>query len=361
MHALVTGGAGFIGGHIVDALLAADWSVTVLDSLDPRVHPAGARPADGVRFVHGDVRDAAAVTAALEGGEAGPPEVVFHEAAMVGLGRGSLDAADYMDVNVGGTIALFEGLRRHGVAARVVLASSMAVYGEGGYECTSCDFSGQAQRDPTQVEAGVWEPACPACGGRLEAVAVPESTPFRPETIYAISKAAQEQVALSLGEAQDLDVVALRYHNVYGPRMPRDTPYAGVASLFRSRVLAGEPPLVHEDGGQMRDFVHVEDIARANLLAATADPAVVAGRAFNIGSGRPRPILDLARVLAASLPGAAEPRRSGTWRAGDARHIFASVAAAQRDLGYAPEITFEAGVERFLTDPARPPPAPLGA
>lgn len=353
VRALVTGGAGFIGGHIVDALLASGHEVTVLDNLDPRVHPAGPAPVpEAATFVQGDILNDHDLDDALQSA----PEVIFHEAAMVGLGRGALDAKDFMRVNVQGTIDLLQAVGRRPKPPRVVLASTMALYGEGAYSCPTCNVSRSAQRHAVDLDAGRWEPRCKECDTDLVPFAVSESQPAVPDTMYAISKLAQEQVALNMARELHLEVVALRYHNVYGARMPRDTPYAGVAALFRSRVLAGHAPLVHEDGGQLRDFVHVEDIARANLLAATAPADQVTGQAFNVGTGNPRPIMDLAAALAEAAGTGEEPELSGTYRPGDVRHVFASIEKARRVLGYEPRVSFEDGVRRFLTDSARAAP-----
>lgn len=354
MRALVTGGCGFIGSHVVELLLARGDDVVILDSLDARVHAAPPTVPQGARLVVGDVRDARAVEDAVGRGV----DAVFHEAAMVGVGRGAADARAFIDVNVGGTIALIETLARAAAPPeRIILASTMALYGEGAYACDACGtLPGSARRDPADLARGMWEPRCRACDGELRAVAASETHPPRPETAYAISKLAQEQMATSVGRDLGIPVVALRYHNVYGARMPRDTPYAGVASVFKSRALAGAPPLVHEDGAQLRDFVRVEDVARANLLALDAPLARVAHEAFNVGTGRPRPILDLARGLCDALAPGIAPRVTGAYRAGDARHVFASIDKARAALRYEPSIPFEEGIEAFARESVRDAP-----
>lgn len=355
MRALVTGGAGFVGSHVVDALLARGDEVAVLDNLDSRVHGTPPARAPGARFVQGDVRSALDVREAL--GDRGV-DVVFHEAAMVGYGRGAADAEAFTDANVVGTIRLLDALSRAPrKPERVVLASTMALYGEGAYECRACRVPREAApRRAQDLERGAFEPRCGACGEPLEARAVTEEHPPRPATSYAISKLDQELTAMSLGRALGIPVVALRYHNVYGARMPRGTPYAGVASLFKSRLLAGEPPLVFEDGGQLRDFVHVADVARANLLAADAPLARVAFEAMNVGTGAPRPIRDLARALADAIAPGLAPRVTGDWRAGDVRHVYASVEKARKLLAYEPRVAFEAGVAAFAREPTREAP-----
>ncbi|HLE96763.1 MAG TPA: NAD-dependent epimerase/dehydratase family protein, partial [Candidatus Thermoplasmatota archaeon] len=340
MRALVTGGLGFIGSRIAEALLAEGHEVVVLDLADPRVHGDVPAPPRGARLVRGDVRDDAALARAF-----GPaPDVVFHEAAMVGLGRGAVDAGLYSDVNVLGTLRVLSAAAAAPRRPRIVLASSMAVYGEGEYECTPCGVTREGARRAEDLARAMWDPLCPVCGSRLEARPTGESQPQRGATVYAVSKIAQEAMALAVGRETGVPVVALRYHNAYGPRMPRATPYAGVASLFKTRLLAGEPPLVHEDGRQARDFVHVDDVVQANLLASSADAESAAFEAFNVGSGEARPILDLAEGLCRAILPGSRPVLTGAWRAGDARHVYGSIAKARRVLGYAPRVAFADGV-----------------
>lgn len=356
MRALVTGGAGFVGSHIVDALLVEGHDVAILDNLDARVHGAPPEIPPRARFVRGDVSDSGAVREAL--GSEGA-DVVFHEAAMVGYGRGAADAEAFTQANVVGTIRLLDALARSPrKPERVVIASTMALYGEGAYDCPTCSEPREASpRRASEMEAGWFEPRCGVCASELASRAVSESHPPRPGTTYAISKLDQELTSMALGRAIGVPVVALRYHNVYGARMPRDTPYAGVASLFKSRLLAGEPPRVFEDGGQLRDFVHVEDVARANLLAAKAPLDRVAFEAVNVGTGKPRPILDLARALADALAPELAPLVTGSFRAGDVRHVYASIGKARKLLGYEPRVAFEDGVAAFAREPTRVPPA----
>lgn len=338
MRALVTGGLGFIGSHVAEELARAGWDVTLLDNADPRAHRVAPRVPEGMDLWRGDVREARD----LEG-----VDVVFHQAGLVGLGRGATDASEYVDVNVRGTVEILHQAARARVR-RVVLASSMAIYGEGAYRCPTCGGVRALARSPPS-----WNPSCAGCGRALVPVAVTEDHRCEPATVYATSKLAQERLAMVVGRELGVEVVALRYHNVYGARMPRDSPYSGVAAMLRSRLLAGEPPVVHEDGKQMRDFVRVEDVAKANLLAATAPSGVVAFEAFNVASGEPRPILDLAIGLCRATRPDLEPALSGSWRPGDARHVFASIDKARKLLGYEPTIGFEEGVRRFATEEAR--------
>ena len=353
MRALVTGGAGFIGSHITEALLERGDQVCVIDNLDPRVHGIETPHfSHEVKFVHGDIMSPTSLNEALND----EVDVVFHEAAMVGLGRNAADAEFYVSTNVIGTARLMDALaKRFNHQPRFILASTMALYGEGAYECKVCSEPRNGLRKPEDLAKHDWEPHCNICGGELEPCHVTEEHHSRPSTIYAIAKLSQELLCLSLGRHFKIPVVALRYHNVYGPRMPRDTPYAGVASIFKSRLLAGLPPLVYEDGKQLRDFIHVEDIVQANLLVADAPEDAVAFEAFNVGTGQPHEISDFAREVAKALHSNLEPEFPGLFRLGDVRHIFASISKI-RQLGFTPRISFEEGVSRFAQEPIRESP-----
>ncbi len=330
---LVTGGSGFIGSHIVEALVAAGREVRVLDLRRPIVDlPAG------VEVIAGDVRDASTVAAALAGVDA-----VCHQAAMVGLGVDLGDISDYVSHNDLGTAVLLRELARTPSVQRLVLASSMVVYGEGRYRCAEHGIARPGPRAASDLEAGRYDPPCPACGARLVPEAVPEDAPTDPRNVYAATKLHQEHLSAALARETGIPVTALRYHNVYGPRMPRDTPYAGVAALFAAEIAAGRPPRVFEDGGQLRDFVHVRDIARANVLALTSAEAVPG--AFNVCSGTPRSVLDMAQALHAAAGGAGpEPQVVGGHRLGDVRHVFADARHAEATLGFAAREDFTAGV-----------------
>jgi dTDP-L-rhamnose 4-epimerase len=343
---LVTGGAGFIGSHIVEQLLADGQPVRVLDALLPSAHRERPAMHPDAELIEGDVRDARVVAAALEG-----VDRVCHQAAMVGLGVDILDMPDYVSHNDLGTAVLLAELARRGFAGRVVLASSMVVYGEGRYRC---GVHGVVTPEPRPVEAlaqGNFEVGCPLCAEPLTPEAVPETAPLEPRNVYAATKLHQEQLAFAFSRETGVPVTALRYHNVYGPRMPRDTPYAGVASIFRSALEAGQPAKVFEDGGQLRDFVHVRDVARANVLALTA-ATPVAG-AFNVASGEPRSILDMASALTAAYGSAPPPVVTGEFRLGDVRHVFASSELARAQLGFTAQERFEDGMAEFASAPLR--------
>jgi dTDP-L-rhamnose 4-epimerase len=353
MRILVTGGAGFIGSHVVDAMAAGGHAVRVLDRLHPRAHTG--RPAylrDDVEYLDGGL-DPDGLDRALGGVEA-----VCHQAAMVGLGRSFADAPDYVRDNDLGTAELLAAIHRRPVRARpgrLVLASSMVVYGEGGYRCRRDGPVRPGPRDPARLEAGRFEPACPACGAELEPVPVTEDAPADPRNIYAATKLHQEHLAFASMREGGPAVTALRYHNVYGPRMPRDTPYAGVAAIFRSALEAGRAPRVLEDGHQRRDFVHVRDVARANVLALLV-PEPVPG-AYNVASGQPHTVGELAVALSGAMGGPA-PEVVGGWRPGDVRHVFASPALAAARLGFRAEVGFAAGSAELAMAQLR---APAGA
>src|SRR3984893_1983692 len=270
MRVLVTGAAGFIGSHIAETMRAAGHEVCGLDSLTPAVHNGRPDHISG-ELVVGDVRDPAAVDEALAGVDA-----VCHQAALVGLGVDLSDLPAYADVNVTGTAVLLEAMGRHGIP-RLVFASSMVVYGEGAYDCAAHSRVRPSPRNPVDLAAGRFEPRCPHCAQPLTTTTVGEDAPLDPRNAYAASKVAQEHLAASWARLTGGAAGGLRYHNGRGPRIPRVTPYAGVAAIFRSCLENGVPPRVFEDGGQRRDFVHVCDVARANFLALQAVDRTVGG------------------------------------------------------------------------------------
>jgi dTDP-L-rhamnose 4-epimerase len=342
---LVTGGAGFIGSHVVEALLDRGHDVRVLDTLLPAAHR---EPPDYLDpradWVEGDLRNPDTAARAVAGVSA-----VSHQAAMVGLGADIGDIADYVAHNDLGTAVLLRALAARVFRGPIVLASSMVVYGEGRYACPEHGIVRPPARPPAALDAGRFEPPCPVCAVSLTPRAVPEDAPLDPRNVYAATKVAQEHLCAAFARETGATYTALRYHNVYGPRMPRDTPYAGVASLFRSALAAGDVPRVFEDGGQLRDFVHVRDVARANVLALSGG---VAGT-FNVASGTPRSVLDLARALTRAVAPDREPVVTGRWRAGDVRHVFASPDAAAERLGFRSGEDFDAGMREFAAAPLR--------
>lgn len=341
----------------------------VLDALLPCVHPDGVPPLPSdpsLGFVHGDVRDAGTVDDALRGIDA-----VCHLAAMVGLGADFGDAPLYAGCNDLGTAVLLAAMARAG-ASRLVVASSMVVYGEGAYSCTAsaCTGHGPAVTPPPRraadLDAGRFEPRCERCGAALSPELVAEDAPLGPRNVYAVTKLAQEYLAGCWARATEGHAIALRYHNVYGPGMPRDTPYAGVASFFRSCLEAGRAPRVFEDGAQRRDFVHVRDVAGATVAAieAVAGPGAPTGpgalRAYNVGSGTPRTVGQLASALAAAH-GGPSPVVTGEYRLGDVRHVTASSERIGRELGWRAAVPFTEGVAEFAAAPAGRAPAGRGS
>lgn len=336
MRVLVTGGAGFVGSGVARALLERGHAVRVLDLVPP------AAGVDGAEHVPGDVRDPQRVDRALAG-----VDVVCHLAAKVGLGVDLGDLPGYASANDLGTATLLSGLARAGVG-RLVLAGSMVVYGEGRYACPDHGVVPAPPRSAADLRAGRFDPRCPACGAALSSRPVPEDAPVDPRSGYAVSKLAQELLCRVWGRETGGSLTILRYHNVYGPGMPRDTPYAGVASIFRSALGRGEAPRVFEDGAQRRDFVSVHDVA-----SATATAAEVAGTAgvgvYNVGSGEVRTVLELATALATALDGPA-PRVTGEFRLGDVRHVTADTSRLRAELGWRPRVAFADGMRELAGD-----------
>ncbi|MGH8895854.1 MAG: NAD-dependent epimerase/dehydratase family protein [Egibacteraceae bacterium] len=349
---LVTGGAGFIGSHVVDELVAGGHDVRVVDQLDPAAHagpPEYLNP--GATYVLADIADADAWTHLLDGVDG-----VSHQAAKVGLGLDFRDVGAYVHANDVGTAALLRALHDRRWHGRLVLASSMVVYGEGRYTCVAHGEARPGPRAVADLESGRFDPPCPACGRPLDPLPVPETAPTDPRNVYAATKLHQEHLCAVFGRETGVPVTALRYHNVYGPRMPQRTPYAGVASIFRSACEAGQPPRVFEDGAQRRDFVHVRDVAHANVLALTV-PEPVPGT-FNVASGHPHTVLQMAAALVDAFgDGLPPPKLTGEYRLGDVRHVFASPARAAERLGFTAQVGFEEGMREFATAPLRRPPA----
>ncbi len=354
---LVTGGAGFIGGAIVTQALDEGWRVRVLDSFRDDVHaPVGAggkgeqaHPAFDPRvdLRVGDVRDPDAVAAALEG-----VDVVCHQAGKVGLGVDFSDAPDYVSSNELGTAVLLGAMAEAG-ARRLVFASSMVVYGEGSY-FGPLGVVRPRPRRPGDLEAGRFEPLDELTGLPLSPALIDEDAPLDPRNVYASSKLGQEHLAAAWARSTGGRAIGLRYHNVYGPGMPQNTPYAGVASLFRSAIERGEAPRMFEDGGQRRDFVHVRDVAAANLAAVTTTGGPGEGefRAYNVGSGVVHTIGDLAASLSRAAGGPL-PRVTGEFRLGDVRHITASSERIRAELGWHAVVDFDEGMREFATAPLR--------
>ncbi len=353
MRILITGGAGFIGSHIADLLAAEGHDIVLLDALLPQAH-GGSEAPEWTRdheFVHGDVRDDALLARLLPGVDA-----VCHQGAMVGP-RGDPSASPaYAGHNDYGTAVLLAAMHAAGIA-RLVLAGSMVVYGEGHYECPEHGSVRPGPRRTEDLDAGRYEPPCPLCGRALAPGLVPEDAPLDPRSTYAATKLAQEHLAAAWARQTGGSVWSLRYHNVYGPRMPRDTPYAGVASIFRSALARGEAPRVLEDGRQRRDFVHVTDVAAANALALGRPAGAGVLVPVNVCSGEPHTIGDLATTLSAAVDGP-PPIIAGGSRPGDVRHVVADPARAGALLGFRAAVAFDDGVRAFAGEPLRRSVAP---
>jgi dTDP-L-rhamnose 4-epimerase len=339
-RALVTGGAGLIGSHIVDRLLQRGLDVTILDVLEPDTHPAG-RPAwipPDVRFVEGDVRDPDAVGRALDG-----VEVVFHQAAYGGF---SPFLRKTVDTNVMGTVTLLDALIERGQAlGALVTASSQAVYGEGAYRCPEHGLQFPDLRPLEQLERGEWEMRCPVCGRPAEGAPTPESKPAVATAAYHTSKYFEERITLEYGRATGTHAVALRYALTYGPRQSLFNPYTGITSIFSTLILNGTAPTVYEDGRQTRDFVFVGDVADANLHVAFTP--VARGQVFNVGTGVATAVADYARILARVYGSDVEPRLPGEFRPADFRHLVTDASALEA-VGFRARTPVEAGVERYV-------------
>jgi dTDP-L-rhamnose 4-epimerase len=338
VRVLVTGGAGFIGSEICSVLRGAGHEVRILDCLHPAAGPR--TTPDGL--IRADLRDAPAVDSALSGVDA-----VVHQAAMVGMGLDLQDMPEYAGCNDLGTAVLLAGMARHGIR-RLVLASSMVVYGDGAYACATHGAVRASVRRDEDLSQGLFEPRCPDCDASLVSQTIVEDVALDPRSVYAATKLAQEHLASAWAYASGSRCAALRYHNVYGPGMPRNTPYSGVAAIFRSSLATGQAPQVFEDGGQRRDFIHVRDVAAANLAALSwvDNSDAVPFRPFNIASGTPRTVGDLAAALADVMGGPA-PEVTGRYRAGDVRHIVASPERARLELGFKAEVALTDGLAEF--------------
>ena len=343
---LVTGGAGFIGSHLVEALRARGARVRVLDSLEPQVHGPGATrarhlPTD-VELVHASVCDAEAVDRALAGVAS-----VVHLAAQVGVGQSMYAIVPYVHDNVRGTAVLLDRLVNgsHRVK-RLVVASSMSIYGEGRYRCPACGPVAPPLRALGQLQARAWEVFCPTCGVVTTPVPCDEDKPVAPTSVYAVTKRDQEELCLCVGRAYGIGTIALRLFNVYGPRQALSNPYTGVGAIFSSRLLNGQRPLVFEDGQQSRDFVHVSDIVAAFCQALERHD--VADVALNVGTGRATSVAGLAETIARAMRVTLEPEIVGRFREGDIRHCVADVSRIRRVLGFTAGVALAKGVDDLV-------------
>jgi dTDP-L-rhamnose 4-epimerase len=338
MRTLVTGGAGFIGTHLVERLVREGDEVVVLDSFEDQVHGDDA-PAhlENVSLVEGDVGNVDAVDMALEG-----VDRVVHLAAAVGVGQSMYEIDRYVRKNTMATATFLERLVTRSARPRaLVVASSMSIYGEGQYECPTHGSVAPEPRPETQLVAREWECTCPSCGAELAPVGTQETKPLVPTSVYAVTKRDHEELGLVVGRAYGIRTVALRFFNVYGPGQALSNPYTGVAAIFASRLLNGRPPVIFEDGKQSRDFIHVSDIAEGIVLALESDASDVA---VNLGTGRSVTVDEIAAALAGGLGMTVEPARTEQYRAGDIRHCFAATEKAESVLGFRARVRLEEGL-----------------
>jgi dTDP-L-rhamnose 4-epimerase len=339
---LITGGAGFVGSHLVDALVERGHSVRIYDSLDPQVHGSSPRPrvTAGVELIVADVCDRSALRKAMEG-----VEVIFHFAAQVGVGQSMYEIIRYVSSNTLGAAVLLDILanERDRLSVRkMIVASSMSVYGEGVYRCSKCGVSFPPLRGSRQLEFHQWEVQCPAGHGALESLPTDEKKPLHPGSVYAISKRDHEELFLCVGRAYRVPTVALRLFNIYGPRQALNNPYTGVGAIFCGQLLAGELPIIFEDGNQLRDLVHVSDVIQASLLAMERSEADY--EVLNVGSGSSISIRELADLLIERLAPGSKAEILGRYRQGDVRHCYADITKAKRLLGYSPKVPLERGI-----------------
>ena len=340
---LITGGAGFVGSHTADALLKAGHEVRIFDNLTPQVHH-GKEPyiPDGAEFVFGDVRDPSKLSSVVR-----DADVIYHFAAAVGVGQSMYQISEYTSTNNLGTATLLQAiLDTRATPEKIVVASSMSIYGEGKYLCRECGEMAPQPRPLEQLKSKNWETLCPTCGESLMPVPTREDKPLQCTSIYALSKKDQEEMTLLFGRTYQIPVVALRYFNIYGTRQSLSNPYTGVCAIFASRLMNRKAPVIFEDGQQMRDFVSVHDIVQANLLAMENSGAN--GQALNIGSGDPVTIREVATALSQALGVQVPAEITGKYRAGDVRHCFADITSASGLLGYRPRTNLKQGVEELV-------------
>lgn len=343
---LVTGGAGFVGSHVVDRLVDAGYEVVVLDNLTEQVHDGEPDYLnEDAEYIWGDIRDRELLSELL-----GRVDVLNHQASAVGVGQSMYEIEQYVDINTLGTARILDIIVNQDIdLQKIVVASSMSIYGEGAYRCPTCGVERYpVLREEEQFEREMWEHRCEECGDVLDPIPTSEAKPLDSTSVYAITKKDQEQLTLSVARAYDIPAVALRYFNIYGSRQALENPYTGVCAIFSSRIKNGNPPLIFEDGNQRRDFIHVSDIARANQLAI--EKSTANGMAINVGTGEPSTINEIAETLI-DLYGKSDelsPQVTGDFRAGDIRHCYADVKRANQYLDFEPQVGFKAGMRELV-------------
>ncbi len=346
-NVLVTGGAGFIGSFIVDALVEKGHKVRILDNLEPQVHGKEQKKPDYLNseaeFILADIRDRDTLAKSLK-----DVEVVFHEAAAVGVGQSMYQVKKYVEVNTLGMANLLD-IIANGECRRLekmIIPSSMSIYGEGAYGCESCGTVYPPERTLQMLQNKKWNPDCPLCDAPIIHKPVTENKPLVPTSVYAITKRDHEELALSVGKAYGISTFALRYFNVYGPRQALTNPYTGVAAIFCGNLLRGKPPYIFEDGGQLRDFVHISDIVRANLLCM--EESEISYGCYNVGSGNNISIYELAMLLTRKMCSDIEPVITNKYRVGDIRHCYADISGLKRVLNWEPEIKLNEGMRDLI-------------
>lgn len=343
---LVTGGAGFIGSHLVDHLLERKHIVTVYDNLEPQIHMNTTGPpkylSKDVTFIKNDVRDQNALFEAVK-----DSEVIFHLAAKVGVGQSMYQIHNYVDTNILGTANLLDILvnKTHNVE-KLVVASSMSTYGEGKYRCVDCGIINAQLREIKQMENGDWELNCPICSKKLESIPTDEEKAQECTSIYALTKKEQEKECLLIGKTYDINTTALRFFNVYGSRQALSNPYTGVCAIFSSNLLCGNQPTIYEDGNQTRDFVHVNDICQALVLSM--EKSAAKNEIFNVGSGQKISINQILEILTRNIDPKIKPKITQSFRAGDIRHCFADISKISSKLGYHPSHSLESGIIELI-------------
>jgi len=343
---LVTGGAGFIGSHLVDDLVSMGHDVVVYDVLEPQVHGTlNSMPgymAKGIEFIRADIRTEENLYSALK-----DIDVVFHLAAMVGVGQSMYNIDKYVDVNVLGTAKILDILvnKPHNVK-KFVVASSMSTYGEGAYNCDSCGIIEPNLRQESKLENANWEIQCPKCGKNAKPIPTPESKKQNCTSIYALTKKEQEKMSLLIGETYGINTTALRLFNVYGSRQALSNPYTGVCAIFSTSLLCGNPPIIYEDGNQTRDLVHVKDITNAFVL--TMNKIEARNEVFNVGTGLPLSIKEIAEFLSSFINPNIKPIITNQFRPGDIRHCFSDISKIKSKLGYSPQHKFKDGIIELI-------------
>lgn len=342
---LVTGGAGFVGSHLVDALIKKGCDVKVFDNLEPQVHGEEQKIphylSKEAEFIKGDVRNREQLRKALQ-----DVEVIFHFAATVGVGQSMYQIQKYMETNTLGTANLLDILanEKHKVE-KLIVASSMSIYGEGTYKCEDCGIVFPSLRTDEQLLQKNWEMKCPHCRQVVKPILTSEDKPLHPTSIYAISKRDQEEMCLTIGRAYQIPTVALRYFNIYGPRQSLSNPYTGVCAIFSSRIKNNQSPLIYEDGLQARDFVNIKDVVQATLLVMEKSEADY--QVFNIGTGKPTSVLDIAWILTQLYGKEIKPQIENKYRSGDIRHCYPAISKI-KSLGFVPQVGLKEGMKELV-------------